>query len=101
MSLAEPGVPVSEYRALHGPCRSDVVETGPGVRDRVAPIAVAGDRHIEDTDRRTADAGEHIENRDDVEPGDGDRDNTAVEERFLVRSMTDRDPTLLRDRSAE
>ncbi len=43
--LAEPGVPVSEYRALHGLCRSGVVEAGPGVGDRVASVAVAGDRH--------------------------------------------------------
>ncbi|WP_331772804.1 helicase associated domain-containing protein (plasmid) [Embleya sp. NBC_00888] len=52
---------------------------------------------IDDTDRRTADAGEHIEDQDDAEPGDGDQDDADVEERFLVRFMTDRDPTLLRD----
>ncbi len=43
--LAEPGVPVSEYRALHGLCRSGVVEAGPGVGDRVASVAVADGRH--------------------------------------------------------
>jgi hypothetical protein len=43
--LAEPGVPVSEYRALHGLCRSGVVEAGPGAGDRVASVSVAGDRH--------------------------------------------------------
>ncbi|MFI6985903.1 helicase associated domain-containing protein [Embleya sp. NPDC050154] len=55
---------------------------------------------VDDVERRTpnADDGEHIEERDDVEPGDRDeRDDAGVEERFLVRFMTDRDPTLLRD----
>ncbi|WSY48139.1 Helicase associated domain protein (plasmid) [Embleya sp. NBC_00888] len=51
----------------------------------------------EDPDRRTDDASEHIEDQDDVEPGDGDRDDAGAEERFLVRFMTDRDPTLLHD----
>ncbi|GCE01024.1 helicase [Embleya hyalina] len=63
--------------------------SGPKTRARAADI--------EDTDRRTADAREHIEDRDEVEPGDGDQDDAGVEERFLVRFMTDRDPTLLRD----
>ncbi|WP_331773362.1 Helicase associated domain protein (plasmid) [Embleya sp. NBC_00888] len=41
---------------------------------------------------------EDIEERGDVEPGDGDEsDAGGKEERFLVRFMTDRDPTLLRD----
>jgi len=43
--LAERGVPVSEYRALHGLCRSRGVGVGPGVGGRVASVAVAGDRH--------------------------------------------------------
>lgn len=46
--LAEPGVRLSPHRALHGLCRWDVVEVGPGVGDRVASVAVAvavaGDR---------------------------------------------------------
>ena len=33
------------HRALHGLCRSGVVAQGPGVGDRVAPVAVSGDRH--------------------------------------------------------
>ncbi|MFJ8746163.1 Helicase associated domain protein [Embleya sp. NPDC127516] len=41
---------------------------------------------------------EDIGERGDVEPGDGDEsDAGGQEERFLVRFMTDRDPTLLRD----
>nr|WP_237535522.1 DEAD/DEAH box helicase [Streptomyces sp. SID3343] len=40
---------------------------------------------------------EHAEDHDDAEPGDGDGDAAGVEERFLVRFMTDRDPALLRD----
>src|SRR5947207_7853366 len=42
--LAAPGVPVSGHRALHGSCRSGVVE-GPGAGDRAAAVAVPGDRH--------------------------------------------------------
>ncbi|WP_406300435.1 Helicase associated domain protein (plasmid) [Embleya sp. NBC_00888] len=49
---------------------------------------------IDDTDRRTTDDGEHIEDQDDAEP---ENDAAGDEERFLVRFMTDRDPTLLRD----
>jgi hypothetical protein len=43
--------------------------------------------------------GTHVEDQDDAQPDDGDVDQDAasVEERFLVRFMTDRDPTLLRD----
>lgn len=41
---------------------------------------------------------EDAEERGDVEPGDGDESDTAGQERrFLVRFMTDRDPTLLSD----
>src|SRR6476661_6785081 len=43
--LAEPAVPVSRQRALHGLCRSGVVEPEPGVGDLDAAVAVPSNAH--------------------------------------------------------
>jgi hypothetical protein len=64
--------------------------SGPKPWATITTVAEAPDDDAEPDD------GEHIEDQGDadgdVEPGDG-----RAEERFLVRFMTDRDPTLLRD----
>ncbi|HET9562014.1 MAG TPA: hypothetical protein VFP01_07905 [Propionibacteriaceae bacterium] len=43
--LAEPAVPVSRQRALHGVCHSGVVEHCPGVGDLAAAVSVSDNRH--------------------------------------------------------
>jgi hypothetical protein len=43
--LAEPAVPVSRQRALHGVCPSGVVELDPGVGDLDASVSVSRDRY--------------------------------------------------------
>src|SRR5579859_1715991 len=49
--LAEPAVPVSRQRALHGFCRSGVVELDPGLGDLDAPVAVPSDVHRGDVEQ--------------------------------------------------
>jgi hypothetical protein len=49
--LAEPAVPVSRQRALHGFCRSGVVESLVGVGDLDTAVDVPGDRHRGDVEQ--------------------------------------------------